>query len=225
VRYRGWWRNLARHLQWGTFVFGVVRTSATAGVVSTGRQESAQFWTRDNGRHWYETKAIRGDFQGSGKYLFWIDFKSVLYQVRPWPPRSRAICKGVWVSRAFSTSQQRNGNICSGAPVEAGMHADVVAKLEDGTFGGISNIPGGVIATIASAAGASVPRVLLRRVGQNRLVELPQAGGMVPCAGLFNTEPIVSWPRINVLGCAGTAPGAGSWTSLDGGKSWAVSRT
>jgi hypothetical protein len=207
----------------GTFVFGVVRTSATAGLVSTGRQESAQFWTRDNGRHWYQTKAIRGDFRGSGKYLFWIDNKNDLYQVRPWPPRGRAVCKGVWATSAFSTRPERRGNICNGALVEAGMRADIVATLEqgEGTFGGISTIPGGVIATIASPAGPTKPRVLLHRVGRNRLVDLPQAEEMVPCAGMFNTEPIVTWPRITVLGCSGAAgAGSGSWTSLDGGQSW-----
>ena len=207
----------------GTFVFGVVRTSPKAGTVSTGRLESDQFWTRDNGRHWYRTGAIRGDFQGSGRYPFWIDYTNVLYQVRPWPPRGRAICKGIWVTSAFSTKPAPKGNICSGPPVEAGMHDDVVATLEDGLFGGIANIPGGVIATIRGTAGGGEPRVLLRRAGRNRIVDLPESGEMSPCVAGFNTEPIVTWPRITVLGCASAgAPGVGTWTSRDGGRSWTV---
>jgi hypothetical protein len=80
-----------------------------------------------------------------------------------------------------------------------------------------------VIATITGAAGRGEPRVFLRRVGRNRIVNLPESGEMVPCTAGFNTEPIVTWPRITVLGCANAgAPGVGTWTSLDGGASWTV---
>jgi hypothetical protein len=209
----------------GTFLFGLVRTSSTAGVVATGRTESDRFWTRDNGRHWYRTEVVRGDFQGSGRYLFLIDYTNVLRQVRPWPPRGRAICKGIWVNRAYSTKPTPRGNICSGAPMEAGMHAATVTTLRDARFGGISNVPGGVIATMMDEAGRGQLRVLLRRAGRNRFVDLPASEEMVPCTAGFNTEPIVTWPRITVLGCGSGAPlGVGGWTSRDGGVSWTVSR-
>jgi hypothetical protein len=129
------------------------------------------------------------------------------------------------VSRAYLTKPSRRGNICDGPPVEAGIRADIVVTLEDGCFGGIANIPGGVIATIRDTSGRGEPRVLLRRAGRNRIVDLPESAEMVPCTAGFNTEPVVTWPRITVLGCAlsGSAPpGVGTWTSLDGGDSWTV---
>ena len=203
----------------GTFVFGVVRTSRNAGVVSTGRQKSAQFWTRDNGKHWYETREIGAEFQGSGNYLFWIDFTRVLRQVRPWPPRGTASCSGAWVRNAFETRPSSGGNICSRPPVEAGMRAVVVARLDEGVFSGIATVPGGAIATIGDT---DEPQVLIRRLGRNRLIDLPKAGSMTPCGRSYNTQPIVTWPRIAVLGCLGSGAPVGSWTSLDGGASWTV---
>jgi hypothetical protein len=203
----------------GTFVFGVVRTSRTAGVVSTGRQVSARFWTRDNGRHWYRTSQIGAEFQGSGTYLFWIDFGPTLYRVTPWPPRRAAKCRGVWTGAAFDTEAAKGGNVCSGPAVEAGMRASSAVKLEEGKLAGLANVPGGVIATVTDSP---VPRVLLYRLGRPRVVDLPAAGGLVPCVG-FNREPTVSWPRVTVLACRGAAGDpAGTWVSSNGGVSWRV---
>jgi hypothetical protein len=203
----------------GTFVFGVVRTSASAGVVSTGRQLSARFWTRDNGRHWYRTRRIGPEFQGSGKYLFWISFSRTLYQVRPWPPRGRALCRGVWAASAFSPVAAKGGNVCSGRAVEAGMRATGVATLDQGTFAALANVPGGIIATIDSAGTTAPPRILLHRRGRSSSVELPAASGMVLCHG-FGREPLVAWPRIAVFGCAVNGVPRGVWTSSDGARSW-----
>jgi hypothetical protein len=201
----------------GTFVFGVVRTSQAAGVVSTGRQASARFWTRDNGRHWYWTSRIGPEFMGSGRYLFWIDFGPALYRVTPWPPRGKASCAGVWTGAAFDTEGAKGGNVCSGPAVEAGMRAVRAVRLKQGELAGLANVPGGVIATVRSSP---VPQVLLYRLGTPRVVELPAAGGLAPCVG-FNREPIVSWPRITVLACRGEAAApVGTWVSTDGGASW-----
>jgi hypothetical protein len=115
----------------GSFIFGVVRTSATAGVVSTGKQVSARFWTRDGGRHWYRTARIGPEFQGSGKYLFWIDFGPTLHRVMPWPPRGKATCRGAWADAAFETTPARGVNVCSGAAVEAGMRSVDAVTLEE----------------------------------------------------------------------------------------------
>jgi hypothetical protein len=203
----------------GTFVFGVVRTSRTAGAVSTGRQVAERFWTRDNGRHWYRTRKIGPEFQGSGTYLFWIDFGPTLYRVNPWPPGAKARCRGAWTAAAFDTKAVKGGNVCSGAPVDAGMRSSAVVRLEEGKLAGLSNIPGGVIATVTASP---VPRVLIYRLGRPRVVDLPAAGALQPCVG-FNSEPIVSWPRITVLACGGAAGDpSGTWVSSNGGASWRV---
>ncbi len=205
----------------GGFIFGVVRTSRTAGVVTTGRQVSARFWTRDNGRHWFRTRRIGPEFQGSGRYLFWISIGGPkLHQVRPWPPRGRARCDGVWTDAAFETVPVTGGNVCSDPAVEAGMRSSVVATLQQGRFVGLSNIPGGIIATVDGGTPAS-PRVLLYRRGRATVVVLPPASGVTHCTG-FNSEPIVTWPRITVLGCRGAGPATAVWLSKDGGASWTV---
>ena len=200
----------------GTFVFGVVRTSATAGVVSTGRQVAERFWTRDNGRHWYRTSQIGTEFQGSGKYLFWM-FTNVLYRVRPWPPTGMARCRGPWTAAAFETQAAKGGNVCGGRPVEGGMRSLPAVKLEAGQFSGLANVPGGVLATVTDSPA---PRVLLYQQGRPRVIDLPAAGALAPCTG-FNREPIVTWPRITVLGCTGSSGNpSGGWLSDDAGRSW-----
>lgn len=210
------WRGI---FNGGTFIFGVVRTSRTAGVVSTGRQASARFWTRDNGRHWYRTKKIGPEFIGSGKYLFWIDFGPALYRVTPWPPRLEPSCRGVWTVAAFETEAAKGGNVCSGPAVDAGMKAVRAVRLEQGELAGLTNVPGGVIATVTESPS---PRVLLYRLGNARVVDLPAAGSLVPCTG-FSREPIVSWPRITVLACrAAAGEPLGAWVSSNGGASWRV---
>jgi hypothetical protein len=209
----------------GTFVFGVVRTSRSAGAVSTGRQASARFWTRDNGRHWYRTKKIGPEFIGSGKYLFWIDFGRTLYRVAPWPPRLEARCRGAWTAAAFDTQATKGGNVCGGSAVEAGMNAVAAVRLEQGELAGLANVPGGVIATVVAS---SVPRVLLYRLGKPRVVDLPPAGGRDPCIGA-GREPVVSWPRITVFACpprvsprVGEKDPEAAWVSNDGGATWRV---
>jgi hypothetical protein len=210
------WRGI---FNGGTFVFGVVRTSRAAGVVSTGRQVSARFWTRDNGKHWYLTRRVGPEFQGSGAYLFSIDFGPRLTRIRPWPPAAKARCRGVWTGGAFDTAPVNGGNVCSGPAIEAGMKATTVVTLEEGKLGGLANVPSGVIATVTSSP---VPRVLIYRLGRPRVVDLPAAGALLPCAG-FNREPIVTWPRITVLGCTGSSGNpSGGWLSDDGGRSWRV---
>jgi hypothetical protein len=202
----------------GTYVFGVVRTSSTAGVVSTGRQAAARFWTRDNGRHWYRSARIGPEFQGSGSLLFWIDSGATLHRVRPWPPTAPARCRGTWSGAAFVTAPGRN--VCNGPAVEAGMRSSDAVTLEEGKLAGLSNVPGGVIVTVSSSP---VPRILFYRRGTPRVVDLPNTG-MVPCAG-FNREPIVTWPRITVLGCTTPAGDvSGVWVSNDGGLKWQAIR-
>ena len=201
----------------GSIVFGVARTSPTAGVVSTGNQQSVRFWTRDNGRHWYRSSQIGREFQGSDSYLFWHNVDGLLRQVRPWPPRGVARCRGVWTNSAFSTRRVRGGNVCSGPAVDAGSRSVVVTRVDNGRLASLANVPAGVIAAVTGATN-NIPQVLLYRRGSANVIALPPAAGLMPCAGA-NQEPIVAWPRITVLGCRGGAV-VGSWISQDGGLSW-----
>jgi hypothetical protein len=210
------WRGI---FNGGTFIFGVVRTSRTAGVVSTGRQASARFWTRDNGHHWYRSSRIGREFQGSGDYLFWTDLSATLHRVKPWPPTGTAKCRGFWTAAAFDTEPAKGGNVCSGPAVDARMRSSAAVTLEEGKLAGLANVPGGVIATVTESP---VPRVLLYRLGRPRVVDLPVSGNMAPCAGA-GREPTVTWPRITVVGCAGTAGNPiGGWFSTDGGGTWVL---
>lgn len=99
------------------------------------------------------------------------------------------------------------------------MKSVSVVRLEEGRLAGLVNVPGGVLATVTDSP---VPRVLLYQQGRPRVVDLPSAGALFPCTG-FNREPIVTWPRITVLGCTGSSgnPGGG-WLTDDGGKTWGV---
>jgi len=197
-------------------VAGLVRTSATAGVVTeTGQithgraRNSFNWWTRDNGRHWYNATAtlIRGEYVGSGRFLF-SQTRRAIFQVRPWPPRGR---------------QPRRCR--SGCLWDGGSRSVAVARPGRGQFGGVANLPGGILAVIDSGDDAVASSVLLRQHGRNTTVRLPVVEGICPCSNFYSADPLVHWPRIVVFGCTGrTADKAVTWVSEDGGRSWRVYR-
>ena len=192
----------------GSFeVEGLVRTSARGGLVfELGRPGPLVWWTRDNGRHWYEATSalVRGEPVGSGRFLFSQTPRSI-FQVRPWPPRGRA-------PRRCRSSCVWNG----------GSRSAEVAHVDQGRFAGIANLPGGVLTVIDSGDDAVPSRVLLRQHGRNTTQRLPVVDGIRPCA----TDPVVAWPRIAVFGCTDSRPpdNAITWVSEDGGRTWRVYR-
>ena len=102
----------------------------------------------------------------------------------------------------------------------------VVARPPRGQFGGIANLPGGVLAVLDSGDDAVSSSVLLRQQGRNRFVPLPVVHGIRPCSNVNTADPAVHWPRIVVFGCTGTsADKAVTWVSEDGGRSWRVYRS
>jgi hypothetical protein len=194
----------------GSFeVIGLVRTSARAGVVTEyGHPAGPTWWTRDNGRHWFEADGLfRGEYVGSGQFLF-SQTRRAIFQVKPWPPRRPA-------SRRCRSYCMWNG----------GSRSVPVAHPGRGQFGGIANLPGGVLAVIDSGDDAVASSVLLRQYGRNATVRLPVVRGVRPCSNFYTADPAVHWPRIVVFGCTGTsADKAITWVSEDGAHSWRVYR-
>lgn len=191
-------------------VQGLVRTSARAGlVVGTGHPGPITWWTRDNGRHWYEAnpRVIPASAVGNARFLFWHT-RTQLFQVRPWPPRGR-----------------QPPNCRFRCRWNGGSRSVGVARSTVGQFAGIANLPGGVLAVIDSGDDAVVSRVLLRQGGRNTTMSLPLAQRIRPCSNFYGAEPVVDWPKIAVFGCTGTsADKAVTWISEDGGRTWRVYR-
>jgi hypothetical protein len=106
--------------------------------------------------------------------------------------------------------------------VSAKARAVAVARIPDGAFSSLTNIPGGILAVVVSRPPSSRARVLLRQTGRNQMIELPTITGVRPCFSL-GQEPAVTWPKIVVFGCTGATETA-AWESEDGGRTWRVYR-
>jgi hypothetical protein len=217
----------------GTFVFANVRTSARVGFVSTGRTESAEFWTRDNGRHWYRTEQVRGYTRGSGRYLFWLEHRrelgDLVHQVTSWPPREPVRCRR-WARGAFDepygTRPSGPFSVCVDGAREAGMRSGVVFRLPPGqNFDRLHDVPGGIAGLVQGPATRSL---FLRRLETNRLVTLPPPPARLPPDFLGRSSTLlVSWPHIFL---AELAPSARAHPvvvlhSADGGETWQAPST
>jgi len=111
------------------------RTSPTAGVVSISRDDklprtlrTGVFWTIDNGKHWYETTVIGARVENSAGLLLWRDQGGRRYEVRPWPPVGRVKCPGFFAWHALDQRPRRDGNVCVGGRVNAGMRSVPAAE-------------------------------------------------------------------------------------------------
>lgn len=183
------------------------RMSETAGVIaSLDRSGGRYFWTRDAGRHWYQTTRVGPQFEGNSKYLFW-SLQNKLYQVRPWPPRGSAAssCKQ-WLQTLCTKPQV----------VNAGMQSHVIARLDSGSFGTLVSIPGGVLATIRARTGP--PQVLIRQGSIHRTANLPISSQGSSC---YPINGYVDWPTVLLTGCESMV----LWSTRDGGRSWVVHET
>jgi hypothetical protein len=181
-------------------VMGFLRTSAAGGVISINLKAPEQYWTRDNGRHWYFTRRLPPFWQGGislagrGHLLFWSRSSS-LYRVSNWLP-----------SRRTALRFQR------------------VAAVRDGTFEDLAWIPRGVVGVVLRDRGASnvpVVRALLRRGPRNVLVRLrdpdPSTALRIDSLTIF-----ASWPELMVLAEDDHGNPLYSWRSSDGGRTWAT---
>ena len=124
------WRPIFQAGHGLIYLIDFVRTSRTAGVVSISRSDAfprslrtGVFWTRDNGAHWYETTRIGPLVEHRRGRLFWRSHGGPLYEVRPWPPLAAVRCPGFFAWHAFDQRPRKDGNVCVGGRVDAGMRS------------------------------------------------------------------------------------------------------
>jgi hypothetical protein len=169
----------------------VVRTSATAGVISVGLPASScncattQLITLDGGRTWTRTRAISGDFEGRGSSLYWWD-AGTLQRVVNWP-------------------------------AGAALRSRVVAH-PDGTIVSAASGAGGVAALVDR--GAKPPQVIVSHGSAAQTVTLPDAGPGVVARTLSAAGPALT-VRGRSYAAPSTAPDPlVQWRSTNGGASW-----
>lgn len=135
------WRPIFRG---GSYVFGYLRWSKTAGVVSAGGYSHFELWTRDGGRHWWSTRAFSqggvgelGLGFGPGprfavgrgvqrrRQLRYAYSPQWPYRVLGWFPTRLLKCAGTW--ERWSGEVAGPMNICGMGPVGGdGMSAQPV---------------------------------------------------------------------------------------------------
>jgi hypothetical protein len=231
------WRTIFRG---GNYILLAVRTSPRAGVVSTGAHGHAEFWTRDNGRHWFPTDLLGGDhglgappprIVGNGHHLYWARQEgATVYRVTPWPPEEAAICAGQWAWSAFTTeTADPNGSHCQGPAVEAGMRSRAVTTLTGASVVWLMRAPAGFLALYSRREPASRLTVAIHSRGSASIRNLPTPNGLTVVA-LTPRGLSVSWPFVRVRALArlrSSSPTSRllTWRSDDGGRSWRVSST
>ena len=220
------WRGI---FNGGTFLFGFLQTSRSAGFVTTGRIASGTFWTRDGGRHWYATDLPA--YAGSGGLLFGVrdaaDGASQIVQIHPWPPAEPVDCRA-WADSAFgaptSTTATARENVCVDGIRDAGMVVTPIARIDPTDRpDGLENLPGGVTTFITrdGPAGPIVEGMFGYRLGTEWLAELPAARRLVR-EGLHvgRVALRIAWPdvfAVATLEKGDAEVGEAIWHSADGG--------
>jgi hypothetical protein len=142
----------------------VLRTSATAGVISVGEPAPAcdcatqQLWTIDGGRTWRVAKDIGSHFAGSGDELFWWN-DNALYQVSPWPAQ--------------------------GTELTSRLIAKAPGQIID-----VAVVPDGAVVLVAPSGAA--PRLLFAEQGMTRTVTVPNMRQSVIAESLEVAGPVVT---------------------------------
>lgn len=181
----------------GDDIMGFLRTSARAGVISINYKAPEQYWTRDNGRHWYFTRRLPAfwagglNLAGKGRSLFWSR-GHVLYQVAKWPP-----------------------------PRQAALRLRLAHRVADGSFSDLAWIPRGVAGVVLRAPGSPTTplvRVLIRR--QRTYVVRLKDPDPATAAGVSDLKLFASWPELMVLADDARGNPVYTWKSSDGGRSW-----
>ena len=159
---------------------------------------TVRLWTADAGTTWHPTaEAVGSGFVGASGTLWWWR-GGRLYRAAVWPPAA------------------------------GGLRAKHVAHLP-GAIVDAGAVPGGVVALVSRrVAGLGLdrsPRLLLVQGKRVRVLHLPRVGGDVLAASIE-----VQWPEVTVHGRDVTAftrgeEGSVTWSSSDGGTTWAVTRT
>src|SRR5919201_2830820 len=128
------WRSI---FHGGNYVFALVRTPLTTGIVSTGAYSHSEWWTVDGGGHWYSTGVVydgpapigsakaKPILRGRGHTLFWIRrLGDTIWRIAPWPPVAPSSCGGTWSwSLDLENDASPDGNIYVAPPVDGGMRS------------------------------------------------------------------------------------------------------
>jgi hypothetical protein len=225
----------------GNFVFARVRTSATAGVVSTGRTVAATFWTRNGGARWYELPDVPvPEFTnppeseagrplvlgGRGESLFWHRADRTLRRLTPWPPPADPPCRAEsWPGKGTCVLSEADSPFTSTA----------VATIPDGELFGLWPIPRGVIALVLAnrTTSGSTRRppiaVLVQQAAASDVRQLPAPP--VDASSLTAAGVAAAWPQVFVEAVVAQDGKKFSqlprvlWQSFDGGASWRVGHT
>jgi len=181
----------------------VARVSAQTGMIALGDRVSAcgchqvRLWTADSGVHWHVTReGVGSGFVGAAGTLWWWR-GGRLHRAAAWPPGRKGL-------RRRPVTRVR-GEIVDAKPVPNGIAALVTNRVSGVRFD-------------------NSPRLLLVQGGLVRVLLLPTVPGEVLVRSLD-----VAWPSLIVHGfdvIAFTRGEVGSvtWTSLDGGITWAATR-
>jgi N-acetylneuraminic acid mutarotase len=233
----------------GNYIFEAVRTSRQAGIVSTGAWGHYEYWSRDNGKHWYRI-ALDGfeygvigstvpHLAGRGTHLYYAHAPSngtsggriTISRLTPWPPPGPAECAGPWSRSVLgwpehATPVHETGNICLGQPVDAGTRGSVVLTLE-GVLWRLAPLPDGFFA-LYQPSGADAPlTAVVHRNGATLTRELPRPSfDVLMYPGDLRVE--TDWPSIALVWRYFTPDERVSeevvWRSNDGGASWMKSQ-
>jgi hypothetical protein len=184
----------------GVDIMDFLRTSVNGGVISIDYKAPEQYWTRDNGYHWYFTRHLPAFWEGGtnlagrGRLLYWSR-GHLLYQVKNWPP-----------------------------PARAELRLRLIGRIGDGTFADLASIPGGAVGAILrepSSPTSPLARVLVRRFRGTYVIRLrdpdPGMAARVRSLTLF-----ASWPELTVLAEDDHGNPVFTWRSWDGGRQWST---
>jgi PQQ-like domain len=181
----------------------LARTSAEAGILATGDRVSrcgcrmVRLWTADRGATWHRTGGAAGGGLVASLGTLWWWRGGRLYRAAAWPPRSGRLA-GRQVAHL------------PGLIVEADAVPDGVLAL-------VSN-------RVAGLGFDNSPRLLLVQGTRVSVLRLPRVGGDVLARSLE-----AAWPSATVRGFDVTAfthgeEGPVTWSTLDGGRTWSVTR-
>jgi Kelch motif len=218
----------------GNYIFGAVRTSVQAGIVSTGAYGHFEYWTRDNGKHWYAAPLLGIDpstlsqpwFVGRGDQLYYTRaLGDTVYQLTPWPPPLPAGCGGAWSRSILGDDADPAGNVCLGPATLAGTQAVPVLTVA-GSLVRFARVADGFVAVFEHGDEAHLTAVV-RRGGTNTIRDLPAPE--LPPAGTSGVlrRLEVAWPSLVLVGLYGAgSEGRESqevvWSSTDGGTTWGL---
>lgn len=214
----------------GNAIWDAERTSAQAGIVSTGAWGHYEYWTRDNGKHWYQAALDGIDastgprFAGSGDRLYY-GVRDRVYQLTPWPPEAPTCTRG-WALSIVEEEAHPAGNVCLDPPVDTGARSQMVASM-DGNLLQLARVPDGFFAIFTQRSIDEQLTTVARRADANIIRKLPAASFPDGTLG-GDLRLVIAWPSITIVGSYRTkAPDYVEsqevvWRSTDGGATWSI---